>query len=141
MTEDEFTSNIDCQFPYDSPREWRRLIGMARDISPNAVFMIIHELCLPPRSSGAAATTRLRIYRCIQQRFRNPLLTRLDSLFLAVISGSTVPVGTAGAAMRQVARYREQYAALAICYFSCDDRLGRNDTLYDAITSEWNSSR
>lgn len=141
MTEDEFIANIDCRFPYDAPRKWHRLIAVARDISPNAVFMVIHELCRPPRSSGASATTRLRIYRCIQQRFRHPLLTRLDSLFLTVISGGTVPVGMAGAAMRQVARYRYQYNALAICYFSCNDRLGRNETLYDAVTAEWNNSR
>lgn len=138
MTENEFIANIDCRFPYDSPRKWRRLIRIAREISPNAVFMIIHELCRPPRSSSALATTRLHVYRCIQQRFRHPLLTRLDTLVSAVISGSSVPVGTAGAAMRQVARYRDQYNALAICYFSCDDRLGRNEALYDAITSEWN---
>jgi hypothetical protein len=141
MTEDTFIASIDCRFPYNAPREWRRLIVAARDISPNSVFMIIHELCRPPRSSSVSMNTRLRIYRCVQQRFRHPMLTRLDLLFLTVMSGGTVPVSRARAAMRQVARYRDQYNALAICYFSCDDRLGRNEPLYDAITSEWNNSR
>ena len=141
MTEGEFIASIDCRFPYNTPRAWRRLITAARDISPNAVFMIIHELCRPPRPSSASINTRLRIYRCIQQRFGHPILTRLDVLFLTAMSGDTVPVSKALAAMRQVARYRGQNNALAICYFSCNDRLGRNDALYDAIISRWNNSR
>jgi hypothetical protein len=141
MTEEEFIASIDCQFPYDAPREWRRSIALARNISPNAVFMVIHELCRPPRSSRVSAATRLRIYRCVQQRFKHPLLTRLDSLFSTAISGGMVPVSRAGAAMRQVARYRDQYNALAICYFSCNDRLGRTEALYDAITAEWSNAR
>jgi len=141
MTEEEFIASIDCRFPYDTPREWRRLIAVARNISPNAVFMIIHELCRPPRSSSVSATTRLRIYRCVQQRFRHPFLTRLDLLFSTAISGEMVSVGTAGAAMRQAARYRNQYNALAICYFSCNDQFGRTEALYDAITAGWNNPR
>lgn len=140
MTEEEFIASIDCRFPYGAPREWRRSIALARKISPNAVFMIIHELCLPPRSSRVSAATRLRIYRYVQQRFKHPLLTRLDSLLSTAILGGRVPASTAGAAMRQVAKYRDQYNALAICYFSCNDRLGRTDALYDAITAEWSNA-
>jgi hypothetical protein len=70
-----------------------------------------------------------------------PLLTRLDLLFSTVISGKMVSVGTASAAMRQVARYRDQYGVLAVCYFSCNDRLGRTEALHDAVTAEWNNPR
>lgn len=47
MTEEELTARIDYRFPYGAPRDWRRSIALARNISANAGFMFIHELCRP----------------------------------------------------------------------------------------------
>ena len=137
MTETEFIETIDCRFPYEAPLKWRRLVALAPRISSNAAFMVLHELCRPPRSATVSFATRRRILAHLEQRFRHPLLSGLRNLILIVMRGELVTVSAAAAAMRKVSRYPGQYNMLAICYLSCDDRRGRLDDLHEAIVARW----
>jgi len=51
MTEQEFISSIDCNFPYEDIALAKELILQARSISPNAVFMVLHEILRAPKCS------------------------------------------------------------------------------------------
>lgn len=39
--------------------------------------------------------------------------------------------------MRKVAAYPGQYNALALCYFSADDRAGLLDRLHEQVLTKW----
>jgi len=52
VIESEFIASIDCAFPYLAPVKWRRTVAAALNLSPNSVFMVVHELCRPPKSYG-----------------------------------------------------------------------------------------
>ncbi len=56
MNESEFITHIDCHFPYQDRQEASRLIDLACQLSPDAAFMVAHELARPPQS-------KLRRYR------------------------------------------------------------------------------
>lgn len=138
MTEIEFVEAIDCRFPYHRPIRWRRLVAQAPRISGNAAFMVVHELCRPPRSAKATFAERKIVFDHLSRRFRHPLLSALRSLIITLMRGESVSVSTAAAAMRKVAHYPGQFSCLSICYFSCYDRSGRLDSLYESILESWN---
>lgn len=140
MTETEFVEGIDCRFPYKNPLKWRRLVAQAPRISSNAAFMVLHELCRPPSSVSVSYAEREKIFEHLANRFHHPLLSGLRPLILTVMRGELVSVSAAVAAMRRVARYPSQYNMLAICYFSCNDRNGRLDDLYESIVTKWSMS-
>lgn len=140
MTEAEFIEAIDCRFPYAAPLQWKRLNARAARISPNASFMVVHELCRPPRGDRTSVLARRKILEHLSWRFRHPLMSSLRSLIEVVMRGELVSVATAAAAMRRVARYPFQFNALAICYFACDDKNGRLDQLYESIVDRWSLS-
>jgi hypothetical protein len=137
MTETEFIEAIDSRFPYASPLKWKPLVSCAPRISPNAAFMVLHELCRPPSPLSATYASRRIIFDHLTRRFRHPLLSGLRALILTSMRGELVSVSTAAAAMRRVARYPGQENILAICYFSCNDRNGRLDALYESIVDAW----
>ncbi len=56
VTEEEFIKTVDCLFPYDDEVQAIELIKIGSAISPNAAFMVLHEICRPPRSSHVAAS-------------------------------------------------------------------------------------
>ena len=137
MTEAEFIQQIDCCFPYKAPLKWKRLVTQAARMSPDAAFMVVHELCRPPRSVSVTYAAREIILEHLGKRFHHPLLSALRPLILTFMRGERVSVSTAAAAMRRVARYRSQHNMLAICYFSCNDRNGCLDGLYESIVVKW----
>ena len=112
---------------------------MAPRVSANAAYMVLHELCRPPRSATVSNTQCRQILRHLERRFRHPLLSGLRNLVLTVMRGERLSVSAAAAAMRKVSRYPGQYNMLAICYFSSDDRNGRLDRLYQATAARWES--
>jgi hypothetical protein len=61
MTEEDFVTAIDCAFPYRRPVRWRRLSAAAAHISPNAAFMVLHEVCRLPLSRSATLAERREI--------------------------------------------------------------------------------
>lgn len=137
MTESEFNDSIDCAFPYQNPLKWKRAVAVGARISPNAAFIIASELCHPPRGHNTQPGHRMRIWHHLAKRFRHPLKAKLSKLIEQQIRGEPVTVAAAIKAMRLVSQYPGQYAALSICYTSCDDRDGKVDALDEQIRQEW----
>lgn len=137
MTETEFIESIDCSFPYNSEAEWRPLIELGTSISPNAAFMVLHELCRPPTGIAVPKARIEAILDCWNQHFKHPLVGQVLPAAKAMIDGQTIAVDTALRTMRVVAAYRGQYNALSIPYFACDDVDGRAEELRLEITNAW----
>jgi hypothetical protein len=137
VTETEFIESIDCQFPYDAEEKWRSLIEQGARISPNAAFMVLHELCRPP--SGVLvyphAIEAMLKHWC--QQFEHPLVEAVLPAAEAMIKGKGLPADACMEIMRSVAAYQDQYNALAIPYFACDDTEGKVDEFYQAIIANW----
>lgn len=140
MTESEWIERIDCRFPYRRSIEWRRLSAQAARISSNAAFMVLHEVCRPPRSVRLDEADAAVIVRHLRRRFRHPLLRVLAPAVEARICGTDLRVSTAARLMRKVAAYQGQYSTLAICYFSAEDRTGALDRLYEQVVAKWSES-
>lgn len=140
MNEADFISSIDCAFPYGRPLQWRRLSASAARISSDAAFMVLHEVCRLPASRRVEHAQRLAIIGHLRRRFRHPALRIVDPAVDSYLNGKRLRPSTAATLMRRVAPHRGQFNALAICYFSADDRLGALERTYQEIVRQWTSS-
>ncbi len=137
MTESEFIRSIDCQLPYGNLELVRSLIEQAKGISCNAVFMVLHEICRPPRREQIDLNARLELLAVWSQAVEHSLNNTLLPIAESIIRGDDVTPGVAAKAMREVAQFPNQHNALAISYFSCDDVDGEVEALHQTITSAW----
>ncbi|MGA2500065.1 MAG: hypothetical protein ABSH20_20190 [Tepidisphaeraceae bacterium] len=137
MTEAEFINSIDCRFPYENPKKASALAARALKISPNAVFMVYHELARPGRGFRSSKKERLAILEFLEERFVHPLSGLASWLTRNMIAEKELSVARAAAAMRVIADFPGCYNALNLAYFSCDDKLGKNERLVDLIWKRW----
>jgi len=137
MTEAKFISLIDARFPYGDRKKGLALVALALKISPNAVFMIHHELAIPGRSVRAKKADRLAVLDYIDEHFVHPLSGLASWLTRKRISKEGISVAQAAAAARTIAKFPGCYNALNIACISCDDKIGENERLFDSITKKW----
>ncbi len=137
MNEQEFADSIDCCFPYEDDEKWRALILEGKAISDNASFCVLHEICSKPFGSPATVENQLRMldqWSKVNNQELAPIVTRAAK---AIITGQLLSVAEVLEQMDSVANHRNQYAALAIVYFACDDTDGSLEQRYSKIINEW----
>lgn len=138
MTESEFIASIDCCFPYDKPRRWRRICATAPRVSSNAAFMVVHEVCRVPRPDIMNEKRAKMILDHLYARFRHPAKRVIAPAVKAYLKGERLRAGTAVALMRRLAPYTGEYNALGLCYFCTNgpayDAL---ETAYQAVLASW----
>lgn len=137
MNESEFITMIDSNFPYASEDDWKRIIDSGVSISSNAAFMVMHEICRVPCGVDVSMEVRFHMLAYLRKNFDHPLLPELLPIAEAMIEGVDVPCEQALKIMWQIAKFRNEYSALAIAYFSCDDQRGDVDAFYCQIKCEW----
>ena len=137
MTETEFIASIDCQLPYGDLAKVKCLIEKANGISSNAMFMVLHEICRPPRGEEVKLSVLRELLASWAESAVHPLCAVLLPIAEAMIRRQDVPTNTAMAAMREVALFPNQYTALAIPYFSCNDEDDEVDALHTSIANAW----
>jgi hypothetical protein len=140
MNEAEFISAIDCGFPHERPTQWRRLSAAAARISPNAAFMVLHEVCRAPASRRTTESQARAIISHLQRRFRHPALKAIYPAVASYPTGKRLRPSAAAAQMRKLAPHTGQYNALNICFFSADDRQGALERTYERIVRDWADS-
>jgi hypothetical protein len=141
MSESEFSDLIDCRFPYRDTNGCRELIALGASISPNAAFMVHHEICRPPRSEAVESSVLQGLLSEWVASFNHPLLGLVLPIADEMTRGQQVEVETALRAMREVAMYRGLFAALAILSMCCDDADDKVNDLYHEIVHAWEASR
>ncbi len=137
MTETDFLRSIDCRFPYGDNVAARALVVQSLEISPNAVFMVVHELARPGYSVNPSVARRLELLSEIRGSFKHPIAGPVLTLAERIILGEEASVEEAIAVMEQIRHFPNEYSALAIAYMSCDDRENLADRLYNNIVNRW----
>ena len=137
MTEAEFSDLIDARFPYGKSGEALKLVELACSISPNAAFMVAEELARPPRSARVSRHRREILLGELERRFDHPLKERIFTIARRLIGGCELAVPEALEAVRAIASYPGQYAALNIAYFSADDVAGDVDQAKQQVVGRW----
>lgn len=140
MNETQFVSKIDCRFPHDDLEAALRLADEACGISANAAFAVLDELTRPPRGRGAPAPYRLAVVERIESSLHHALAPTIIDLARRLIREETPSVAQAIEIMRAVSAHRDQYAALSIAYFSCDDVNDEADGEYQQIQACWEAA-
>jgi hypothetical protein len=135
--EEEFISEIDGRLPYDSEARWIALIERGVAISPNAAFMVLHEICNPPHSVKATPDQLKRMVIRWRQRFEHPVAGLVAEAAVAKIDGEDLAVEDAIDRMHKVAPHRNLYNALGILSTSCDDVDDKAYVVYEAIIQGW----
>lgn len=139
----DFVNKIDCRFPYGNRKECLNLIDEALGVSSNAVFSVIEEICRAPLSEREKVSNRhlSELLNAIDERFEHPLKEMILSVTNRLIRQQEISVGSAEEYMKAVDDFPGQYAALDIVYFSCDDRDGKLESLWDDIIARWRKLR
>ena len=140
MTEDEFIKTVDCRFPYDDEVRARELIKLGSAISPNAAFMVLHEICRPPRSSQVVISRANELLGEWSVAVHHPLVQEVLPAAKAMIQKREFSPVEAICVMKSISPYRNQFSALSIPYFACDDTTGEVEAEYRGIIDVWSKT-
>ena len=116
-----FYERIDCRFPYNDHLAASALIGEARSISTQAVFIMLHEICRAPRGERVTQERQRELLGEWRAGFDHPLKDPLTRCAEALISGHGLPCSDCAQIMGLIAQHYGQYAALNIAQFAADD--------------------
>jgi hypothetical protein len=137
MSEKEFIETINCQFPYFDEIKWQEIVKLGSQISPNAAFAVLEEICRPPLGAKVSTQQLEHILECWKVEFHHPLSELLGNVARLMINREEVSVGQTVNLLNLVASYPHLYSALNVPYFACDDTNGVVDRLYKEIIQEW----
>ncbi len=138
MTEQEFIESIDFSFPYEDKEKAIELIAQGRAISANASFMVLHEIVRAPNKVAQETKESLYHYWC--NGFSHDLLDPVKEAASALLANKFISVTRAIELMREIEKHVDQYCALSIVYFSCDDAEGQADQKYNQVIEQWQSA-
>ncbi|TFW27003.1 hypothetical protein [Duganella callida] len=139
MTEEEFIKTVDCRFPYDDEVHASELIELGSAISPNAAFMVLHEICRPPRSSQVVGSRVNELLAEWTAAVHHPLVQEVLPVARAMTQNREISTVEAIRVMKSIAPYRNQFSALSIAYFACDDLTGEGEAEYRSVIDEWDN--
>ncbi len=137
MNEAEFDALIDCNLPYNNRAECERLMDVAKTISDEALFMVLHEICRGPRGANTTKENLAALAKTWQRKSEHPLTDALYQCAQTMIRGRWLSVSDAVNLANQIALHPGQWSALNIACFSCDDTDGHMEYRYDQIQSDW----
>ena len=102
--------------------------------------MMLHEICRPPQSSKAQPELLKSIAKNWLEHVQHPLAASIYEIALKKIDGVSISTTEAMEHLRLVQQYPNQYNALAIVYFACDDSENQIEAKYDEIIRAWHQS-
>jgi len=139
----EFFQRIDCRFPYNDPVAASALILEARAIADDACFAVLEEISRPPKSAKVPRGRQRELCDEWDRAVIHPLKPTVLPFANALINGRRMSPQACSAAMRTVAAYAGQWAALNILYFAAagDDAaaLSAMEELNASIKASWSA--
>jgi hypothetical protein len=121
-TERDFIEAIDCRFPYASEAEWMAAVDRGAAISPNAAFMVLHEICRPPEGIRPSASQLMKIYEYWSARFSHPGMEIVREAALALIEGRSLPADDAVRLIHALEEYPDISIALDVVVMAVGDQ-------------------
>jgi hypothetical protein len=137
MNEEEFLNSIDCRFPYEDEHKWRALILQGKNISDNASFGVLEEIARKPYGNPVNEIEQLTMVDVWAKENNPPLVQPVIEAARAIITNNVLSVGRVLELMSEVQAYRNQYCALNIIYFACDDVENLVDQKRQEIVERW----
>lgn len=141
MDEATFVNSIDCQFPYDDRERAADLARQGIAISPNAAFMVLHEIVRAPSEVPSDAPGRVAALQVLDTEFEHELVGGLIPAARQLIEGCELTVSESLKLIEAIGGFPHQYNALAIAYFGCDDTRGEVERVYKAIVQSWREAQ
>jgi len=139
MDEQDFIDSLDYRFPYNDVTEAEALTQRALSISPNAAFMILHEVVRAPQDVATDAPGRTAALARLEHSFRHPLAGSLLPVARRVLQGEALSTPEAVDALERIAPYPGQYNALALVYRSSEPHQAETQATYTSIVHRWRS--
>jgi hypothetical protein len=137
VTEEEFVNSIDCEFPYFDEAKWRAVVKLGSEISPNAAFGVLEEICRPPYGTEVSVQQLEQILDYWRTEFSHPLAESIGDVASLMIKREEISPEEAANLLHIVANYPRIYCALNVPYFACDDKDGTVDKTYKEIIRSW----
>lgn len=137
MNEEEFLNSIDCCFPYENESQWKALILQGNAISENASFGVLQEIARKPFGNQVSEKAQLAMVDSWEAENEHPLAKSVIEAAKAIITDNLLSVEKVLELLSQVQAYRNQYSALNIIYFACDDVKGSTDKKRQEIVNSW----
>lgn len=135
MNEIEFIESIDACFPYSDKEKWQSIINQGTQISDNAAFMVLHEICRTP--AEVPVNIQLQILKLWENSFNHPIKNLVIESAKAIINGNDLPIQKAIKYLNAISKFKGNYTALSIVYFSYNDVDGEVDKKYNEIIRIW----
>lgn len=136
-----FEAKIDTRFPYENRAASSELITEAREISLNAVFCVLDELCRAPRSRAVTKDRQVELLTEWSSAFDHELRDPLVRCANALIYGQALPWPEAVAVIELIGSFEAQRAALSVAYFSGDSDTDEGDAAlelaYRRVLNAW----
>ncbi|MDJ0613043.1 MAG: hypothetical protein QNJ29_05160 [Rhizobiaceae bacterium] len=137
MDEYSFLELIDCKFPYEDRSKSMEIIELAASISDNAMFIVLDEICRPPKNVAVTEITLTNTLYEWKKRTSHPLSESIGSLALRMINGYRITPAEVLAIMYQVSKFKGLIAALNIVYMSCSIDSEEVENAYKNILDNW----
>ncbi len=137
MDEIQFVNLIDCNFPYNDRKTAVGLIDQANEISENAMFAVLDELCRCPHGTEVSRNTLLELVDIWADRIKHPLGS--DFVFVAklMIENNLWSVEDGLSLLDKVTPFKGLYAALSIVLESAEDIENALEVRAEKIRSDW----
>lgn len=127
-----FEASIDARFPYEDEASCSALIDEARNISLNALFCVLDEICRPPSSSAVTERRQRELIAEWSSIFEHELKKPLVRCANALVNGEALPWPDAVEIIKDVGRFESQRAALSVAYFAGDCDSDEGDAALDS---------
>jgi hypothetical protein len=137
VTEEEFVNSIECKFPYFDEAKWRDVIKLGSEISSNAAFGVLEEICRSLRGIKVSVQQLEQILNYWRTEFSHPLAESIGNVANLMIKREEISPEEAAKLLCIVANYPHLYCALNVPYFACDDKDGTVDKTYREIIHSW----
>lgn len=106
-------------------------------MSSNAAFAVLHEICRPPHEKKVTSKQLREMVDYWSKNANFPLAAPISKAANAMIDNQELSVSEVIEIMNIVSNHQNEYSALAIAYFSCDDTEGVVEDRYKEIISSW----
>lgn len=134
MNDEDFCILIDSNFPYDYDGA-TKLIKKGCDLSPNAAFMIAHEIARPPRSAGVDKRRRIELLDIWTKHFVHELKEPIAEACRMIIDAKPLSPLELRELVYHLKRFPGESCALNIVYFAAPNDLA--DEVYREVSDAW----
>jgi len=114
MNEAEYIDDIDACFPYKDEKKWKGAIDQGIEISDNAAYMALYEICAAPPEIPQSEVYRMLEYW--SSHYDHPTKTVIMKAAIAVITGASLSQEEALMYLDRIARHPGLDGAAMILY-------------------------